>query len=74
MKPNVGRTDQIIRGVVGLVILVLGTVLGSYWGWLGLVLLVSAASAWCPIYRIIGFSTLRQSGRDAGDTTKTAGA
>ena len=71
MKRNIGARDQIIRGAAGLVILLVGTILGSYWGWLGFLLLASSAAAWSPLYRLIGFSSYQPTHTD---TTHAVGA
>ncbi len=58
MKHNVGGIDRVLRIVVGLVLIGLaatGTV--SWWGWLGVVPLVTGALGWCPPYALLGFNT-----------------
>ena len=60
MKKNVGRTDQWIRIVVGLVLLALLFVLKSDWRWLGLIGIVPLATAltgFCPLYTLFGIHT-----------------
>lgn len=58
MKHNVGGIDRVLRIVGGLVLIGLaatGTV--SWWGWLGVVPLVTGALGWCPPYALLGFNT-----------------
>ena len=58
MKSNVGGIDRILRIVLGLVLIGLaasGTV--GWWGWLGVVPLLTGAIGWCPPYAILGFNT-----------------
>ena len=58
MKSTVGGSDRTLRIVIGLVLLGLaatGTV--GWWGWLGLVLVVTGAIGWCPPYTIFGWNT-----------------
>lgn len=58
MKKNIGKTDKIIRIVLGVVILsqtVIG--LGSLWGLIGLVLIVTALIDFCPAYTVLGINT-----------------
>ncbi|MBK9571901.1 MAG: DUF2892 domain-containing protein [Rhodoferax sp.] len=58
MTLNVGGIDRIARIVIGLVLLGLaatGTV--GWWGWLGIVPLLTGAIGWCPPYAIFGFNT-----------------
>jgi O-antigen ligase len=58
MKPNVGGIDRILRIVLGLLLIAL-TLTGTIgaWGWLGLVLVGTAAIGFCPLYPLIGFSS-----------------
>jgi hypothetical protein len=58
MKSNVGGIDRILRIVLGLVLIGLaatGTV--GWWGWLGVVPLLTGAIGWCPPYALLGFNT-----------------
>ncbi|MBC7222759.1 MAG: DUF2892 domain-containing protein [Anaerolineae bacterium] len=66
MEANEGTVDRIVRLVVGVVLLwaglwPLGGLGGAAWGivlaLIGLVLLVTAATGFCLIYRILGIST-----------------
>ncbi len=66
MKLNESYVDRIIRAVTGVVLLYLGFG-GALAGGLaivadvvGLVLLVTGAVGFCPLYAIIKFSTLKQ--------------
>ena len=58
MTKNVGGIDRILRLVVGLLLMgraATGTV--GWWGWLGVVLLGTAALGWCPPYALFGWNT-----------------
>ena len=60
MKPNVGTVDRIIRALVGIALIALaltGTI--GWWGWLGVVPLLTAAIGWCPPYAMAGISTCK---------------
>jgi hypothetical protein len=58
MKKNIGKTDKIIRIVLGVVILSQTVVgLGSLWGLIGLVLIVTALIDFCPAYTLLGINT-----------------
>ena len=59
---NVGTIDRALRAVLGAIALAL-VVTGprSAWGFLGLVLLVTAAIGFCPIYAVLGVSTRTRS-------------
>jgi hypothetical protein len=58
MKVNVGNIDRAIRAILGLVLIALaatGTV--GVWGWIGVVVLLTAVFSFCPAYAIFGMST-----------------
>ena len=58
MKRNIGNLDRILRVVFG--VLLVGNVfvgLNSPWGWIGLVLIVTALIGSCPVYTAIGVNT-----------------
>jgi hypothetical protein len=60
MKQNVGGIDRSLRIAIGLVLIALaatGTV--GWWGWLGVVPLLTGAVGWCPPYAMLGFSTCK---------------
>ena len=57
MKCNVGKTDRILRTVVGLAALAAGIYFKSWWGAVGLVLLATAVFRFCPAYVPFGLST-----------------
>ncbi len=50
MKCNVGKTDRLLRIIIGLVILVVGYINEKWWGLFGLVPLLTGLFRWCPIY------------------------
>ena len=59
MNKNVGGIDRAIRAVAGAGILAWGLMTGQAW-WvsaIGVVLLATAALAWCPPYTLLGIST-----------------
>lgn len=58
MTCNMGKTDRIIRAIVGVVIIALGIYFKSWWGLIGLLLLVTAVVAVCPAYIPFKISTL----------------
>jgi len=64
MKSNVGGIDRILRIVLGLVLIALaatGTV--GWWGWLGIVPLLTGLFKTCPMYALLGFDTCPMSNR-----------
>jgi len=66
LESNMGRTDRLLRVVIGLVLLVLGFAgaLPGLWGtaakWFGWLPLVTGAIAWCPLYSLLGIRTGRR--------------
>lgn len=67
MDKNTGTVDRAVRALLGVVALGIAWMywasLGTLWGGLlivvGLVMLVTAAISFCPIYRIFGMSTCK---------------
>ena len=58
MKANIGGWDRVLRIVLGLVLLGLaatGTV--GWWGWLGVIPLVTGLVRFCPLYPLLGLNT-----------------
>lgn len=64
MKLNESKADRTIRVVIGATILVAGVLFGSWWGLVGLIPLFTGIAGWCPLYSVLGFSTLRESLRE----------
>lgn len=52
-----GKTDRIIRTIVGVIIVAAGVYFQSWWGLVGLIPLGTAAVGWCPAYWPFNFST-----------------
>jgi Protein of unknown function (DUF2892) len=57
MSTNVGTVDRALRVIAGLVLLALAVFGGQWWGWIGVVPLLTALVGFCPAYRLIGLST-----------------
>lgn len=60
MKANVGTADQVIRVIIGIVLLSLILILdgGIRWiGWLGIVPIITALVKFCPLYTLLGIQT-----------------
>ena len=58
MKFNVGGMDRILRIVIGLVLIAFaatGTV--GWWGWLGVIPLLTGVVRICPLYSLVGMNT-----------------
>lgn len=58
MKANEGKLDRVFRVLIGLGLLSL-VVMGpkTAWGFIGVVPLLTGAIGFCPLYKILGFST-----------------
>jgi len=57
MKCNVGKTDKIIRIVLGIIIGALGYYYQTWWGLVAIVPIGTALINFCPLYPIVGAST-----------------
>jgi hypothetical protein len=57
MTRNVGTVDRVVRIVLGLALLALALFGGQWWGWIGVVPLVTAFAGFCPGYRLLGLRT-----------------
>lgn len=59
MKKNVGKTDRIIRVVIGLAIIGFGLMQQSWWAAIGIIPLYTAFSGVCLAYLPFGLSTCK---------------
>jgi hypothetical protein len=57
MKPNVGAMDRKLRLLAGIGLATGGIIFESYWGLIGIVLLITAVLNYCPLYAILGLDT-----------------
>ncbi len=57
MKCNVGKTDRILRILLGIMVMGIGVSVGSWWGAIGLVPLLTGLAARCPAYQLFGLSS-----------------
>ncbi|MBT4287378.1 MAG: DUF2892 domain-containing protein [Deltaproteobacteria bacterium] len=60
MKKNVGPVDRLLRLIVGLIIIGIGYYYQSWWGAIGVLMLLTAAMGWCPPYSIFKISTCKR--------------
>ena len=60
MKRNMGKIDQIVRIVIGKVIVIVGAFFKSWWGAIGIIPIITAAIGWCPAYLPFGISTYKK--------------
>jgi hypothetical protein len=54
-----GKTDRILRAILGAVIILLGLYFHSWWGLVGLIPLATALIGWCPLYVPLKMSTVK---------------
>ncbi|HRI47121.1 MAG: DUF2892 domain-containing protein [Ignavibacteriaceae bacterium] len=59
MKKNVGGFDKILRIAAGVALIGYALYSGEWWGYLGVVPLVTAFIGWCPAYLPFGLSTCK---------------
>lgn len=58
MKVNEGRTDRIVRVLLGIVLISMVFVgPQSVWGWAGLIPLLTGLVGYCPLYSLLGVNT-----------------
>ena len=75
MKKNVSKVDMIIRLVIGIVIIIVGILTGSWWGLIGLIPVITALMKWCPLYTVCGKSSSKMKEKESEEEAKkeTAG-
>lgn len=57
MKCNMGKTDRIVRVIIGLAIVWAGFNYENWWGVVGIVPIATAAIGHCPLYVPFKFSS-----------------
>lgn len=68
MSVNLGRTDRITRVVLGLAIFLVGLLLTSWWGLLGIIPIITATAGWCPLKSVFdSLQAQREPTSQAGD-------
>ncbi|MBN1379953.1 MAG: DUF2892 domain-containing protein [Gammaproteobacteria bacterium] len=60
MKCNMGKTDRIARIIIGACVIAGGVYFASWWGAIGIVLILTAAIGFCPAYLPFGLSTCKK--------------
>lgn len=68
MKINIGFFDQLLRLMLGTIMLAWALAGGPWWAYVGLALAATAAWRFDPIYAVFRISTLRH-GRAKGETS-----
>lgn len=60
MKPNIGNLDRLLRIAIGLVLMALAaTHTVGWWGWLGVIPLLTGLVRFCPLYPLLGIRTCK---------------
>lgn len=59
MKANVGKTDKIIRIIIGLAIGTAGFYFKNWWGLVGIIPVFTALINWCPLYLPFGIKSCK---------------
>jgi hypothetical protein len=60
MKRNMGSVDKTVRIILGAIIIVLGLYFQTWWGLIGVVLLLTSFLNFCPLYVPFGISTKKE--------------
>ncbi|MBC8384449.1 MAG: DUF2892 domain-containing protein [Candidatus Cloacimonetes bacterium] len=60
MKCNVGKSDRIVRVILGIGIIAGGFYFQSWWGAIGAIPVFTAAIGWCPVYLLFGISSCKK--------------
>ena len=58
MKQDIGTADRIIRIAAGFFLLFQAVINGHIWGYIGIVPILTASLGWCPLYSMLGLSTV----------------
>lgn len=60
MHANVGGIDKTLRMIAGVVLVALAaTGVVGWWGWLGVVPLLTGSLNFCPLYPMLGINTCK---------------
>lgn len=60
MTCNMGKTDRVLRGIVGAFVIIVGLIMGSWWGLVGLPLVGTAILGYCPAYKPLKITTCKK--------------
>jgi hypothetical protein len=60
MKLNVGGIDRLLRIIAGIVLIALAAFnIVGWWGWIGVIPLVTGLFRFCPLYTLLGLNTCK---------------
>jgi|AntRauTorckE6833_2_1112554.scaffolds.fasta_scaffold00356_9 heme/copper-type cytochrome/quinol oxidase subunit 2 len=61
MQGNVGKTDQMIRYVLAIVLIAVSIFTEIYWILIPAIIVgFTAATSWCGLYKLLGIDTLKK--------------
>ena len=60
MKANVGKTDRVIRILLGVIIIIAGILCNTWWGAIGVIPFLTGLMKWCPLYSLLKLSTCKE--------------
>ena len=69
MRSNIGKADRLIRTALAFVIIFGSLYIGEMWAVAGIVVLLTAIVAWCPMYAVLGRSTTKEDKAIPADTS-----
>ncbi len=70
MKPNVGPTDRIIRLILGIVVILVGVILNSWWGLIGVLIFLTGLVGRCGLYLPFRINTCKVKPHEPVETTE----
>jgi len=60
INTNVGSIDRTLRIIVGVALVGVGAWSLSWWGIVGIVMLLTGLVSWCPLYSALAMSTFHK--------------
>ncbi len=61
MPCNIGKTDRILRIVIGVVLILVAIFFSQPWAYIGIIPLVTGLVKFCPIYSLLKLNTTCES-------------
>ena len=61
MNKNVGKIDKIVRIILGIAIIGVGFLYGSWLGAIGIIPILTGLISWCPLYCPLKINTCSKS-------------
>lgn len=57
MVCNLGKIDRTLRIVAGVALIAWAIISGNIFGYAGIILVLTGAISFCPVYSLLGFNT-----------------